>query len=202
MGLHMSVSRYVSKSSGYAFIKVKGKWVTEHRVVMEEFLGRKLTRYEIPHHIDESFEGRSNNDIDNLQLMTRANHQKHHGKDRRHSYFISFNKRYNRYQLFIRNGDEFKSFGYYDTEEYAINAFKTGIRINRHDERQSREYRIWFYSARNKWRLLIKQKERRSGGQRIEKNFGEYNTKEEAEQAFESRIKIDRRLKHVASYVC
>ena len=195
------IKRYVSKSSGYAFVKIEGKWIAEHRVVMEKHLVRKLTKYEIPHHVDESFEGRSNNDISNLKLMTRIEHQKHHGENRRNSYFISFNKRYGRYQLFIRNGDEFKSFGYYDTEEDAINAFKTGTRINRHDERQERKYRIWFYAARNKWRLLIKQEKRRIGGQRIEKNFGEYNTKEEAEQAFESRIKIDRRLKHVASHV-
>ena len=195
------IKRYVSKSSGYAFVKIEGKWTTEHRVVMEEFLSRKLLSSEIPHHIDESFEGRSNNSIDNLQLMTRAKHQKHHGENRRNSYFISFNKRYNRYQLFIRNGDEFKSFGYYDIEEDAINAFETGIKTNRHDERQARKYRIWFYAARNKWRLFIKQEKRRIDGQRIEKNFGEYDSKEEALKAFESMIKVDRRIKHVTSHV-
>jgi hypothetical protein len=196
------LKRYVSKSSGYAFIKVKNKWITEHRVVMEKHLGRKLVSNEIPHHIDESFEGRSNNSISNLQLMTRASHQKHHGKNRRNSYFISFNKRYSRWQLFIRNGDKFKSFGYYDTEEYAIKAFETGNRINRHDERKSREYRIWFNKEFDKYELYLKLEKRDKHGRRLEKKFGKYNSEEDAIKAFESGIKIDRRLKYVTSHVC
>lgn len=28
----MVLQRYVSKSSGYAFVKINGKWVTEHTV--------------------------------------------------------------------------------------------------------------------------------------------------------------------------
>lgn len=196
------VKRYVSKSSGYAFVYVsKYLWVPEHRLVMEKYLGRKLTKDEIPHHVDESFEGRSNNDISNLELMSKAEHQLHHGKNRRHDYFVSFCVRQGRWHLYVRDGDNFKAFGYYDTKEEAIKAFSTGIRANRHDERQARKYRIWFYEARNKWRLFIKLEKRRSGGQRIEKNFGEYDSKEEALKAFENMTKIDRRIKHVASYV-
>ena len=52
----------------------------EHILVMEKKLGRKLKRNETPHHIDESFIGRSNNDLSNLELMTRSNHVKHHMK--------------------------------------------------------------------------------------------------------------------------
>ena len=36
MPLHMT-NRYVSKSSGYAFVKVEGKWVAEHRLVMGKY---------------------------------------------------------------------------------------------------------------------------------------------------------------------
>ena len=152
------------------------------------------------HHIDESFEGRSNNDLNNLKLMISAEHRKHHGKDRRHSYFVSFNKRYGRWQLFIRNGDEFKAFGYHDTREDAIKAFETGIKINRHDERQTRKYRVWFYKARNRWRLFIKLEKRDICGRRLEMNFGEYSSKEKAVKAFENMI-IDRRVEHATSHV-
>ena len=50
-------------------------YVKEHRLVMEEYLGRYLTKDEIVHHINED---PSDNRIENLQLMTRAEHVKLH----------------------------------------------------------------------------------------------------------------------------
>ena len=47
----------------------------EHRKIMEEYLGRKLTRYEVVHHIDGD---KSNNDINNLALMTLEEHSRLH----------------------------------------------------------------------------------------------------------------------------
>ena len=44
-------------------------YVYEHRYVMEVHLGRALAKNEIVHHIDGD---KLNNDIDNLQLMTRS----------------------------------------------------------------------------------------------------------------------------------
>ena len=92
------------ESNGYVFIRVsKGNYVPEHRLVMEKHLGRKLLRGEIVHHIDESFEGRSNNSIGNLQLTNRPDHVAHHkiregtGK----GYHISFDKFKNRYLLYL-----------------------------------------------------------------------------------------------------
>ena len=48
-----------------------------HRLIMEEYLGRKLTPNEIVHHIDGN---KLNNDIDNLKVMTRSEHSKLHRK--------------------------------------------------------------------------------------------------------------------------
>ena len=48
-----------------------------HRLIMEEHLGRKLTSDEIVHHIDGN---KLNNDISNLQVMTRGEHSRLHRK--------------------------------------------------------------------------------------------------------------------------
>lgn len=50
-------------------------YVYEHRYVMEQHLGRKLSRNEIVHHKDRN---RSNNDISNLELMSISEHGKRH----------------------------------------------------------------------------------------------------------------------------
>lgn len=55
------------------YIKEYGKH--QHRLVMEKKLGRKLTSNEIVHHIDHN---KHNNDPDNLQLVTRAEHARIH----------------------------------------------------------------------------------------------------------------------------
>lgn len=47
----------------------------EHRVVMEKLIGRPLRSDEIVHHKDENVR---NNDPSNLELMTRAQHARHH----------------------------------------------------------------------------------------------------------------------------
>lgn len=50
-------------------------YVMEHRLIMEKHLGRYLSRNELVHHIDENIQ---NNDISNLQIMTPAEHTRHH----------------------------------------------------------------------------------------------------------------------------
>lgn len=50
----------------------------EHRLVMEEQLGRPLLSSEIVHHIDGK---KSNNDPSNLMLMTRSTHIKEHHEE-------------------------------------------------------------------------------------------------------------------------
>lgn len=52
---------------GYIWIKSKdGKYLMEHRVVMEAHLGRPLTNKEVVHHVNEK---KTDNQIENLQLF-------------------------------------------------------------------------------------------------------------------------------------
>lgn len=59
----------------YRAKKVKGKRIDMQRYVMEQILGRKLTKNEIVHHIDGN---KLNNDPSNLQVMTKAEHTRLH----------------------------------------------------------------------------------------------------------------------------
>lgn len=64
------------KPNGYVEItRGNNKGKKQHIVIMEERIGRKLFYDEVVHHIDGD---RSNNDINNLALMTRKGHCKHH----------------------------------------------------------------------------------------------------------------------------
>lgn len=67
----------ISRSTGYRYIRLNGKEIGEHDLVMMRFLGRKLKKNEVVHHIDGN---KLNNDIKNLSLMTRNEHTKLHNK--------------------------------------------------------------------------------------------------------------------------
>lgn len=69
--------------NGYVMVWAgRCKQELEHRKIMSEHLGRKLRSDEIVHHIDGN---KSNNEISNLVIMTRAEHAKLHADLRRNS---------------------------------------------------------------------------------------------------------------------
>lgn len=64
------------KPNGYIeYTRGKNKGRLVHVVAMESLIGRRLLQNEVVHHKDED---KTNNSIDNLQLMTRAEHSMHH----------------------------------------------------------------------------------------------------------------------------
>jgi len=67
------------KSDGYRFIHIGGVQVLEHRYLMEQHIGRKLTRKEHVHHINHN---RSDNRLDNLEVIDISSHGRMHSIER------------------------------------------------------------------------------------------------------------------------
>lgn len=68
-GLSLKPNGYIECTTG------EHKFRGQHRVIMEQRIGRPLLPGEVVHHIDGN---RANNAIENLQLMTHAEHASHH----------------------------------------------------------------------------------------------------------------------------
>ena len=73
---------FIISHNGYRLLMAKDHpkkdckgYVREHILIMEAHLGRYLTSDEVVHHIDEN---KLNNDISNLQLMTKWEHKSYH----------------------------------------------------------------------------------------------------------------------------
>lgn len=68
--------RYIS-SDGYVMTLIpgKGKYIAEHRHIIENEIGRKLNPFEVVHHVDRD---KSNNRRENLFLLTTQEHSKLH----------------------------------------------------------------------------------------------------------------------------
>ena len=86
---HNSWKGGITYSNGYRYIYSPNNpnanhvgYVMEHRLVMEDKIGRFLDlKNEVVHHINKN---RKDNRIENLVLMTRAEHLKHHKDDTHH----------------------------------------------------------------------------------------------------------------------
>lgn len=57
------------------FLKSENKWVYEHRYIMEQQLGRKLSTAEEVHHINED---KLDNRVENLVVLSKAEHTRIH----------------------------------------------------------------------------------------------------------------------------
>lgn len=66
-------------NEGYLRLKIDGKLVLHHRYIMEQHLGRKLLKTEVIHHINHN---RTDNRLENLQLLTSNEHLKLHGQEK------------------------------------------------------------------------------------------------------------------------
>mgnify|MGYP000491684111 CR=1 FL=1 len=68
----------VSRANGYINLRKGARYIPEHRLVMEEHLGRRLRTDEVVHHINHD---KTDNRIENLQVMSRAEHIDEHRDD-------------------------------------------------------------------------------------------------------------------------
>lgn len=70
---------YVNKKLGYLVKTENAKYKMQHRENMENYLGRKLKRKEIVHHINGN---KIDNRIENLEIIKQSEHMlKHHDKN-------------------------------------------------------------------------------------------------------------------------
>lgn len=63
--------------NNYIYVRHGGKWVQEHRLVVEKFIGRNLKKSEVIHHI--RIKEKTNNSINNLMIFpTQKEHASFH----------------------------------------------------------------------------------------------------------------------------
>lgn len=67
----------LSENTHYRTTKFKGKNISKHRLLVQSYLGRKLERFELVHHINEN---KLDNRIENLKVVSPKDHALEHGQ--------------------------------------------------------------------------------------------------------------------------
>lgn len=94
---------------GYIYIKIAGAWVSEHRFIMEQKLGRPLRKYEeVVHHKDHD---PSNNSLDNLEVLSPSEHSKLHSSHKVRVCYVC-GKEFELYEYEHAECDGFSPIGY------------------------------------------------------------------------------------------
>lgn len=77
---HTTADRVIH--DGYVRVRhpVTGKWIREHRLVVEQEIGRPLDRAELVHHENEI---KTDNALGNLDITTFSEHSSHHNRGER-----------------------------------------------------------------------------------------------------------------------
>lgn len=79
---HICTNGISKDRQGYVREYINGKYVMQHRLVVEKAIGRKLRDDEVVHHKDRN---KGNNSIENLEIMSSSDHTKTHS-DELHKY--------------------------------------------------------------------------------------------------------------------